>query len=69
MFQHCQPAEQVNIVNIVNECFNFVTELIRSPPHPKPEQLDEKCLVKNISDKNQIYISSNSEQFVDCRLT
>jgi len=28
----------------VPECFNVVNELSRSPPQPKPDQLDEKCL-------------------------
>ena len=64
VFQHCQRTEQVNIFNIVNECFNIVNklfnivnndfnivnELSRSPPQPKPEGLDDKCLVQ-IEDK------------------
>merc|ERR1719352_328758 len=29
---------------IAPECFNIVNELSRSPPQPKPEQLDDKCL-------------------------
>jgi len=41
----------------VPECFNIVNELSRSPPQPKPEQLDDKCLadlrgVASISKKN-----------------
>merc|ERR1712137_954397 len=29
---------------IAPECFNIVNELSRSPPQPKPEGLDDKCL-------------------------
>merc|ERR1719370_1500795 len=38
-----RAAMDTNEIN-VPECFNIVNELSRSPPQPKPEQLDEKCL-------------------------
>merc|ERR1712083_1135297 len=56
-------ALDTNDIN-VPECFNLVNELSRSPPQPKPEKLDPKCLEnpKEVCGKpNQQYLGAGAD--------